>query len=308
MEISKTRELGSEVFDERSINPSQLGVSSRQINYWIDNKIVPFVSKQQIYNGKEHSSDENNMIKTKWIRLNMAQAVWVSIVKELFCLKVPMSAIQELAYEIWQRPREEHYADNVFEFHIKNNPNRLSKEEINKLKMFLVDELLMENYFRTMMNPFTDMVKSAMYRDEIPHTLLYVPKTNDYDFRYGDNSLIIDLGSVFLQNPMLAIPIVPILSKVVLLDFHSKERKDLKYLTDIEKEILDLVMFKKPKSVVIAFDDNQITPIKITETHKSREQLAEFILRHKIEKGSKLLIDIRSSEDYKITLIKKTQK
>lgn len=303
MEISKIIELGNEVFDERNISPSQLGVSSRQINYWIDNNIVPFVPKQ-------HSDKSKNMdiTKTKWIRLSMAQAVWVSIVKELFSFKVPMKTMQELAKKIWQKPREERYADSVFEYHIKHNPNRLPKEEIDRLKEHLRNEMQMEHYFRTLINPFTDMVKSAIYRERIPHAFLYVPETNDYDFRYGDNSLIIDLASVFLQNPMLSIPIAPILAKVILLDINGKEIKSLNYLTDLEKEIMEIVMFKKPKSVVIAFDDDQISPIKITESHKSREQLAEYILRHKIEKGSKLLIDIRSSDNYKITLMKKNKK
>lgn len=40
-------ELGNLVYDDREIGPAQLGVTSRQINYWIDKALVPFVEKQQ---------------------------------------------------------------------------------------------------------------------------------------------------------------------------------------------------------------------------------------------------------------------
>ena len=74
-------------------------------------------------------------------------------------------------------------------------------------------------------------------------------------------------------------------------------------LKTLRKQIRDIVVFKRPKVVEIAFEDTQIKPIVVTEAHKSREQLSEYILRHKIAKGAKLLIDIRSQDNYKITLI-----
>ena len=55
----------------------------------------------------------------------------------------------------------------------------------------------------------------------------------------------------------------------------------------------------------IAFEDENIRPIVITEQHKTREQLARYILEHKIAKGAKLLIEIRAQGNYKLTLLKK---
>jgi hypothetical protein len=213
--------------------------------------------------------------------------------------------LEELAYSVWQKPREEKYADKVFEHHIKDNPNSLPKYEVDKLKSHLRNEMLMEHYFRTIINPFTDMVKSAFYRNELPHNFLYVPETNDYMFHNWPLPLTLGLSSLYLQKPLICIPIVPILSRVLLLEYDNKKIKDLKYLSSIEKQIRDIVVFKHPKVVDIAFEDGHIKPITVTEQHKSREQLAEYILKNKIEKGSKLLIDIRSNDHYKITLIKK---
>ncbi len=307
MNTTEIIEKGNIAYDERDISPALLEVTSRQINYWTKNAVVPFVERQQDVDPADTEgalSDRKPKVKTKWIRLNLAQAVWVSIVRELSKLNVPLKPLQALAEKVWQKPRKGLYADSVFKYHIEKNPNGLSSDVINKLKMDLTDELLMEHYYRTIINPFTDMIKSAIYREGMPHTMLYVPETNDYQFRYDDNSLILDLGSVYLQHPMVSLPLNPIIAQVLAVDFENK-KKDLGYLSNVEKQIRDIVVFKRPKSVEIAFEDNHIKPIVITEEHKSREQLSQYILSHKIEKGAKLLIDIRSQDNYKITLIKK---
>ncbi|GAA3594707.1 hypothetical protein Q4Q39_07020 [Flavivirga amylovorans] len=304
MKATEILELGDIVYDQRDISPAQLDVTSRQINYWIDEAIVPFVQKQQTTDTIESKTDVEKT-KTKWIRLNLAQAVWVSIVKELFQFKVSSETLKELAKKVWQDPREKKHADKVFKYHIDKNPNGLLKEEIIKLKNHIEDELLMEHHFRTIINPFTDMIKSAIERTSLPYAMLCVPETNDYDFRYGDNSLIIDLASVYLQKPMISLPLTPIIAKVLSVDFDNRKKKDLNYLSNVERQIRDIVVFKRPKIVEIAFENNDIKPIIITEQHKSREQLAQYILENKIAKDAKLLIDIRSQDNYKITLIKK---
>ena len=298
-------DIGNTIYEERNIGPAHLKVSSKNINHWIRNAIVPFVPVQQSPESEERSTSEKKKSMGKWIRLNLAQAVWVSIVNELYNFKVPLEKLQDLAYEVWQKPREELYADGVFKYHVKKNPNGLPDFEIDKLKSNLRNEILMEHYFRTIINPFTDIVKSAFYRNSLPHNFLYVPETNDFMFHYNPLELTLNLSSVYLQKPMICIPIVPILSKVLLQEFDNRKIKDLKYLSEIEKQIRDIVVFKRPKIVEIAFEEGNIKTIEVTEKHKSRQQLAQYILENKIKKGSKLLIDIRSNDHYKITLIKK---
>ncbi|WP_166968037.1 hypothetical protein [Yeosuana marina] len=307
MNESEIIELGDFVYNVRDISPAQLGVTSRQINYWLDKAVVPFVQKQQSKEDSPKEMDtiinENDVTKTKWIRLNLSQAVWVCIVKELLSFGVSIKKLAELAKLVWQKPREDKYADDVFKYHIRDNKHHLSKETINSLKNALKDEILMEHYYRTIINPFTDMIKSAFKRETLPHSMLYVSETNDYTFIVGGTELILDLSSVYLQHPMICLPLAPIISKVLAVDF-GNEKKDLTYLTNIEKQIRDIVVFKRPKVIEIAFQENHIKPITLTEQHKSREALARYILENKIAKGSKLLIDIRSQDNYKLTLIK----
>lgn len=298
--------LGNNIYNESDISPAQLGVTSRQINYWIDKAVVPFVEKQQpkeVENKKKDTLKTKKEKKTKWIRLDLSQAVWVSIVKELLSFGVSIEQLAELAKSVWQKPRENKYADSVFRAHINNKIHEISDKNINILKKNLADETQMENYYRTIINPFTDMVKSAFKRETLPHSMLYVSETNDYNFVNGSNKLILDLGSVYLKHPMICLPMAPIISKVLAVDFGNK-KKDLTYLTHIEKQIRDIVVFKRPKVIEIAFEGEHIRPITLTEQHKSREALARYILENKIAKGSKLLIDIRSQDNYKLTLIR----
>ena len=300
-------ELGNFVYDDREISPAQLGVTSRQINYWIDKALVPFVKKQQpkevVLNKMDALIAGENDTKTKWIRLNLSQAVWVCIVKDLLSFGVSVEQLTELAKSVWHKPREDKYADTVFKFHINDKISKLSEETTNSLKNILADDFYMEHYYRTIINPFTDMIKSAFNRETLPHSMLYVPQTNDYEFIAGGTELTLGLSSVYLQNPMICLPLAPIISKVLAVDF-GNEKKDLTYLTDIEKQVRDIVIFKRPKVIEIAFQDQHIKPITITEQHKSQEELARYILENKIAKGSKLLIEIRSQDNYKLTLIK----
>lgn len=289
--------IGNLIYDEKQINPSKLGISSRQINYWIKEGLIPFIT----FNTKENQSN-----KTKWVRLNSAQAVWACIIQELFKLNVAKTSIISLTRQIWQEPRENKYADEVLKTHIESNPLNLSEENIEQLKNILSDELLMEHYFRTIINPYTDIIKSALREKQLPYSFVFVPETSEYLLRKNSNHLLDDLNSLYLNHTVISIPLLPILSKILNTEFNDKKKNDLDYLNNIEKQIRDIVVFKKPKVVHIAFDEEHIEPIEITESHKSREKLSQYILQNKIKKGSKLLIDIRSDDNYKITLIKKS--
>lgn len=294
-------DLGNKIYDINEINPSRLNITSRRINYWIDKNLMPFSEKQELETEQVHhvSGPER-----KWVRLNLAQAAWACIIDELLNYKIPLGKLEKLTQNVWDKPREEKYADTALREHIDKNPEGLSEKYIQMLRANLQDEQFMY-FIRMEINPFTDAVKSAFSLRELPHSFLYAPESNSYDIHKGDQALILDLGSKFLKSTMICIPLVPILARVMEAEFSDERKTDLHYLNSIERQIRDIVVFKKPKEVVIAFDDDSIKPITVTEQHRTREQLARYILENKIKKGSKLLIDIRSSGNYKITLIQK---
>ena len=295
-------ELGQKVFDTNLINPSVLNITSRRINYWIDKKLMPFTERQEI-STKKMQYDRKS--ERKWVRLSLAQSVWAYIIDELLSYKISIEKLEKLTEDVWQKPRVERYADKVLKNHIDKNPVGLSEKSLQELISFLQDEMHMENYIRTIINPFTNAIKSAFTKRDLPHSLLYAPESNSHAIHYGDQALILDLGSKFMQSTMICIPLVPIMARVMASEFNDERKTDLYYLNNIERQIRDIVVFKKPKKVVIAFENDSIKPITVTEQHKTREKLARYILENKIKKGSKLLIDIRSSGNYKITLIQK---
>ena len=295
-------ELGQKVFDTNFINPSVLNITSRRINYWIDKKLMPFTERQE---NSTKKTQYDRKSERKWVRLSLAQSVWAYIIDELLSYKISLEKLEKLTENIWQKPRVERYADKVLKNHIDKNPVGLSEKSLQELISFLQDEMHMENYIRTIINPFTDAIKSAFTKRDLPHSLLYAPESNSHAIHNGDQALILDLGSKFMQSTMICIPLVPIMARVMASEFNDERKTDLYYLNNIERQIRDIVVFKKPKEVVIAFENDSIKPITVTEQHKTRERLARYILENKIKKGSKLLIDIRSSGNYKITLIQK---
>ena len=301
--------LGSFIYDSLDFKPTQLDISSRRINYWITKGTLPFVELQQLKKEKVLQNDSSELKevtseKALWIRMNAAQAVWACVVKELLELGVPIKKLALLAETVWNKPRLDKYADKVFEVHIKSSKSGLTEKTKQLLSAQLKDEILMEHYFRTIINPFTDSIKSALTREGLPYFFVYVPKTGEHQIVMNDNNLVLNLSGRFLESPLVCIPLLPILSKVAMIDYFGP-KKDLAYLTDIEKQVREIITFKRPKVVEIAYGDNSISPITVREQHKSREELAQYILKNKIAKGSKLLIDIRSKDHYKLTLIQK---
>jgi hypothetical protein len=294
-------ELGKKIYDSSEINPSRLNITSRRINYWIGKDLMPFTQKQEPESDMEQLDSKK---QRKWVRLSLAHATWACIIDELLKYNIPLEQLQKLTENVWHRPRVEKYADKVLKWHIEKNPEGLSERYLQMLRDSLQDETLMY-FIRMKLNPFTDAIKSAFTSRELPHSFLYAPESNSHTLHIGDKALMLELGSRFLQSTMICIPLVPILAKVIEAEFSDERKTDLYYLNSIERQIRDIVVFKKPKEVVIAFENDSIKPITVTEQHKTREQLARYILENKIKKGSKLLIDIRSNGNYKITLIQK---
>lgn len=273
------------LYDQR-ILPKNLNIPSRQVTYWRSKKILPYFDQQQ-----------------KHGKMNIPQAIWLLIVKELSDIGISSERLAKLSKDVWVTPKEEKYADKIISENIKSTRNQLTESTKAMLRSQLSDKLLM-NTLREDLNPYTDMLKSLILSNNEPHSLIYVPTTGEHKFLTNDSNLILNLISSYSQNSVICIPILDKLSKIVSYDFSSKE-KDLKYLTEIENQIRNIVMFKRPKIVEIAFDDNHIKPRIITEKHIKQDELANFFLHNKISKNTKLLIEVRSQDNYKLTLITK---
>lgn len=276
-----------ETFYEKYILPKELGVSSRQVSYWRKNKVIPYFFQ----------------IDQKHGRMNIPEAVWLMIVKDLTDMGISTQKIKILTYNVWEVPKGNKYADQVILKNINSTRSGLSEMAKSILTYQLKDEMVM-NTLREEINHFTDMLKSCVINIGQPHYMMYSPLTNEHVFLTNNNEQFLKLGSLTYEYPIISIPILEKLSKIISIDLKIKN-KNLSYLSNIENQIREIVLFKKPKVVEIAFDDGHVKPRMITENHVKEEELADFFLRNKIPKGTKLLIDPRSQDNYKLTLITK---
>ncbi|MCK8480950.1 hypothetical protein [Psychroserpens algicola] len=274
-----------ELLYKKYILPKHLNIASRQVTYWKSKHILPYFDDQK--HGK----------------MNIPQAIWMAIIKELSDIGIDSKRLAILSKDVWFQPKEDKYADDVIKKNLKSKRSGLSTSAKAVLESQLSDDILMDT-LRKELNPFTDMLKSCLMNSKEPHSIIYIPNTGEHHFLQNNNEILVKLNSLYSNDSIICIPILGKLSKVVSFDLNSPE-KNLKYLSDIENQIRDIVIFKRPKIVEIAFDDNHIKPRVITEKHIKQDEIADFFLKNKIPKGTKLLIDVRSQDNYKLTLITK---
>jgi hypothetical protein len=97
---------------------------------------------------------------------------------------------------------------------------------------------------------------------------------------------------------------MPFIEQIVSVEF-QKVNKDIAYLSQIENQIREIVMFKSPKYIELLIDNDNIKPLIIREDHKKAQQLADFFLNNKLPKTARLLIEPRSQDNYKLTILTK---
>jgi len=298
----KILQLSKLIYSQNDIAPSHLEIPNRQLNYWIDKGIIPFVSK--VYQNEEETrSDSTTMMKR--VRLDLSQSVWVLIINQLYQLGQRPEQLWQFAYNVWQKPRLDKYADDVFKYHINKNPLKLNAEIIHDLKAKLSNEVLMNIDYRTVINPFTEIIKSAvLYRDDFPHALIYIPETGEHSFVYRSQEVLTDLMNAFNQHTFISIPLKPILTKALGADMKRKN-KTLLYLNNVEQHIHQEIVSKKPKRVEIHFKNNKVEPVIIREEHKKPEELAKLFLNNSIKVGSKIVAEKRLQGTYKVTVASK---
>ncbi|MEY4964130.1 MAG: hypothetical protein RLZZ323_1449 [Bacteroidota bacterium] len=275
-------EIG-ELLSEMTIVREGLGVSSRQVSYWKDRKIFPFLTKE------------------KKGLMNIPEALWLLIINELSNIGVDSKKLTRLSYEVWAKPYYEKYADTIFKKEISNNKT-LKKEDKDWLKHFLETEFVMDSIYRREINPFTDAIKTCLMSRGNVISLLYCPKKDEHCFNFNNIELTSKLTNIYYKESIISIPIIPLLSKVIGADMKDS-KNDLNYLTSLENQIRRIVFFDKPKLLEIVLEaEGKNTTHKITEGHKNAAELSSFFLNTKLPLGAKVLIEPRAQGNYKITI------
>lgn len=281
----------NDLLEQRYALPKHLGISSRMVTYWKAKNILPFFQAHR--NG----------------RMNIPQAVWLYLIQELSEFGINTTKLSELAHLVWQVPREQGYFKQKLEKAISSLERQNVSDTDGVLKAYksIIKDRLLLDALGQEINPFVDAVVDSILIDKNPLSFYYFPKSGECYVRDGNALISEKLIGMVKDEAYLCIPLMGFVKSIVSVEFEYVKR-DLDYLSQVENQIREIIMFRSPKHIELLVDDDSIKPLIIREDHKKAEQLANFFLNNKLPKTARLLIEPRAQDNYKLTILTKTNK
>ena len=275
-----------DLMDQRYTLPKYFGVSSRMVTYWKSKVVLPFFDT-----GKKG-------------KMNVPQALWVCLIQELSTFGINTTKLAELAKMVWDEPREKGYFKSKLEKHIAFlKKQKVVGSSIDVFESILKDSNLLDTLGMEI-NPFSDAVIDSILIDKKPMSFYYFPKTGEYHIRDGNKAITEKFLEMINDKAYMCIPLMPFIEQIVSVEF-QRVKKDIAYLSQIENQIREIIMFKSPKYIELLVDNDNIKPLIIREDHKKAKQLADFFLNNKLPKTARLLIEPRAQDNYKLTILTK---
>ena len=274
------------LMEQRYTLPKYFGVSSRMVTYWKSKVVLPFFDT-----GKKG-------------KMNVPQALWVCLIQELSTFGINTTKLAELAKMVWDEPREKGYFKSKLEKHIAFlKKQNIADSSLKGFEFILNDSKLLSTHGMEI-NPFSDAVIDSILVDKKPMSFYYFPKTGEYHIRDGNKAITEKFLEMINDKAYMCIPLMPFIQQIVSVEF-ERVKKDVSYLTQIENQIREIIMFKSPKYIELLVDNDNIKPLVIREDHKKAKQLADFFLNNKLPKSARLLIEPRAQGNYKLTILTK---
>ena len=274
------------LMEQRYTLPKYFGISPRMVTYWKSKVVVPFF----------HAGKKSKM--------NVPQALWLCLIQELSEFGINTTKLAELSKMVWHEPREKGYFKSKLEKHIAFlKKQKVADSSLKGFESILKDPLLL--HFHGMeINPFSDAVVDSILVDKKPMSFYYFPKTGEYHIRDGNKAITEKFLEMINDKAYMCIPLMPFIEQIVSVEF-QRVKKDIAYLSQIENQIREIIMFKSPKYIELLVDNDNIKPLIIREDHKKAKQLADFFLNNKLPKSARLLIEPRAQDNYKLTILTK---
>ena len=275
-----------DLLGQRFTLPKYFGISPRMVTYWKTKEVLPFFDA-----GKK-------------AKMNVPQALWLCLVDELSAFGINTTKLAELAKMVWDEPRKKGYFKSKLEKHIAF----LKKQKVHDATLVGYESILKDSlrlHFHGMeINPFSDAVIDSILIDKKPMSFYYFPKTGEYHIRDGNKAITEKFLEMINDKAYMCIPLMPFIEQIVSVEF-QRVKKDIAYLSQIENQIREIIMFKSPKYIELLIDNDNIKPLIIREDHKKAKQLADFFLNNKLPKTARLLIEPRAQDNYKLTILTK---
>ena len=275
-----------DLMDQRYTLPKYFGISPRMVTYWKSKVVLPFFDT-----GKKG-------------KMNVPQALWVCLIQELSTFGINTTKLAELAKMVWDEPREKGYFKSKLEKHIAFlKKQKVADSSLKGFEFILNDSKLLSTHGMEI-NPFSDAVIDSILVDKKPMSFYYFPKTGEYHIRDGNKAITEKFLEMINDKAYMCIPLMPFIEQIVSVEF-QRVKKDIAYLSQIENQIREIIMFKSPKYIELLVDNDNIKPLIIREDHKKAKQLADFFLNNKLPKTARLLIEPRAQDNYKLTILTK---
>ena len=275
-----------DLMDQRYTLPKYFGISPRMVTYWKSKVVLPFFDT-----GKKG-------------KMNVPQALWVCLIQELSTFGINTTKLAELAKMVWDEPREKGYFKSKLEKHIAFlKKQKVADSSLKGFEFILNDSKLLSTHGMEI-NPFSDAVIDSILIDKKPMSFYYFPKTGEYHLRDGNKAITEKFLEMINDKAYMCIPLMSFIEQIVSVEF-QRVKKDIAYLTQIENQIREIIMFKSPKYIELLVDNDNIKPLIIREDHKKAKQLADFFLNNKLPKSARLLIEPRAQGNYKLTILTK---
>lgn len=276
-----------ELLAQKYVLPKHFGFSTRMVSYWKSKKVLPFFQKDQ------HG------------RMNVPQAVWLHLVNELSEVGISTKCLSKLAYSIWQQPIEDGFFDRklnsaIREEQKKKTPNHQRVEGFNQI----LNDSLLQSSLAQEQNPFIDAVVDSLLVSHKPISFYYLPKQSEWFISDGIKALTEKCLAYITNQTYICVPLMPFMSQIVSVDFDLVDQ-DIPYLNAVENKLRNIVKTRSPKFIEIVIDNNRLQPLIIREEHKSAEAFAKFILNNKFPKTGKIVVEKRSQDNYKLTILTK---
>jgi len=275
-----------DLMDQRYTLPKYFGISPRMVTYWKSKVVLPFFDT-----GKKG-------------KMNVPQALWLCLIQELSTFGINTTKLAELAKMVWDEPREKGYFKSKLEKHIAFlKKQNIVDSSLKGFEFILNDSRLLSTHGMEI-NPFSDAVIDSILVDKKPMSFYYFPKTGEYHIRDGNKAITEKFLEMINDKAYMCIPLMPFIEQIVSVEF-ERVKKDIAYLSQIENQIREIIMFKSPKYIELLVDNDNIKPLIIREDHKKAKQLADFFLNNKLPKTARLLIEPRAQDNYKLTILTK---
>ena len=275
-----------DLMDKRYTLPKYFGISPRMVTYWKSKVVLPFFDT-----GKKG-------------KMNVPQALWLCLIQELSTFGINTTKLAELAKMVWDEPREKGYFKSKLEKHIAFlKKQNIVDSSLKGFEFILNDSNLLSTHGMEI-NPFSDAVIDSILVDKKPMSFYYFPKTGEYHIRDGNKAITEKFLEMINDKAYMCIPLMPFIEQIVSVEF-QRVKKDIAYLSQIENQIREIIMFKSPKYIELLVDNDNIKPLIIREDHKKAKQLADFFLNNKLPKSARLLIEPRAQGNYKLTILTK---